>query len=303
VHGTIAYGREDGRRGREHFASARNAFRESTGVEWELDATNVYDQLFAYSCGDDADIARTTPSLLDEAMRRGRVWALAMLSGFAGMPAWLVSGDVEGYRARAQEARSRWQSRAMPAWPDYMLLVADALLDVYTGRPERGAALLEQRFAEYRSSFIARRTHAGVVGYANHRGTCAAAALARSSSARARDRYAATLREVTHTLRRHGGVKSHAVAMLFDAVVEFNTRSRERGLARLRAAIVELDRAGVNMRLAAARCRLGAQLGGEEGAVFVAAGGSFMREQGVIEVERMVELNCPGFGRQAPFRS
>jgi serine/threonine protein kinase len=297
LHGTVAMAREEHRTARGHFDRARKALREGTGVEWELDATNVCDQMCAHSCGDYADIIRTTPMLLDEAQRRNRVWTFAMLSSFPGMPAWLATGDADGYRSRAREARKQWRSRPAPAWPDYFLLVSEALLSVYEGDPDRGSNQLETQYAIYRRSLIARTTYTGVTGYSNHRGTCAASALARTNPGAKREALAATLRDSIATLQRHGGPKSHAVAAMYEAALEFNAGSRERGLQRLRSTLAPLRAAGVEMRYAAAQRRLGGCLGGDEGAEYRAAGEAFMREQGVVELEGMTELNCPGFGR------
>src|SRR5205814_184529 len=84
--------------------SALSALRGCSGVTWEIDASNVYDQLSAIYCGDYADIARSAPTLVDEALRRGRVWKGAMLRGFSGMPAWLTTGDGAQYRRQRAPA-------------------------------------------------------------------------------------------------------------------------------------------------------------------------------------------------------
>jgi hypothetical protein len=297
MHGTAAYNREQYVEARRHLELGRTALQQGSGVDWwELDATQVYDQLSAFYCGDYADIARTTPSLLDEALRRGRSWSLAMLSGFAAMPAWLATGDVEGYRTRLREARAVWHAAEVPAWPDYMLLVADVLLEVFIGQPERGFERFETHYALYRRTLIARGSRAVGIGYATHRATCAAAALVttRTNSPKVRRRLLAALRDSIEILELHGGSKSRAMSKVFGAALAFHSAAPERAAQDLCVALPLLERAGARMHVAAVKRRLGAMLGGGEGAQLVASGDEFMQGQGVTSIEAMTELNCPG---------
>ncbi|HKU44090.1 MAG TPA: AAA family ATPase, partial [Polyangiales bacterium] len=295
MQGTDAYHQEHCAEARAHLDRARKAFRECTGVEWELDSVNVYDQLSALYAGDYADIARTTPGWQDQAMRRRRVWAATMFTGFAGMPAWLVSDDVASYRAKLDEARALWRETSDPGWPGFLLLYAEALLSVYEGQPARGFDRMAQQHASAQRLVIT-RTLTGALGYATHRGRCAAAALGRGNVARGeRPQLVAALRESIAVLKRKGLVRSAGMGSMLAAALAANQGRDDEMQSELRSAIAAFERAGAKMHLAAARRRLGQLLGGAEGAQLTAAGERFMREQGVRELEGMTELNCPGF--------
>jgi eukaryotic-like serine/threonine-protein kinase len=295
MQGTNAYHHERCREARTHLDRARKYFRECTGVEWEHDATNIYDQLSALYAGDYADIGRTTPSLLDQALRRRRVWAATMLSGFAGMVAWLAGDDVRGYRQKLHEARELWKQSDDPGWPGSLLLYAEALLAIYTGEPVRAFDTFASDRESARRTPISRMTLTGALGYASHRGRCAAAALrAPSLSEGYRQQLTAALRESIRTLKRRGMTRSQGLGAMLEAALCFTLGEERKAVRELRAAIAKLDEAEARMHAAAARRRLGQLIGGDEGRALSATGEAFMREQGIRELEPMTELNCPG---------
>jgi tetratricopeptide (TPR) repeat protein len=299
MQGTNAYHHETCRKAREHFEQARRALRECTGVEWEHDATNIYDQLSALYAGDYGYIARTTPSMLDQAVRRRRVWAATMLSAFAGMPAWLTNDDVPGYRQKLSEARGLWKPGEDPGWPGFLLLYAEALLAIYAGDPVRAFDTFAAEHESMRGGPISRMALTGALGYATHRGRCAAAALGSATISPAyRAQVVAALRESIGTLKRRGMVRSRGMGAMLDAALALSLGQDQRAVTQLRAALVLFDRAEAGMHAAATRRRLGQLLGGTEGQALEAAGDAFMREQGVRELEPMTELNCPGFRRR-----
>jgi len=296
MQGTNAYHHETCGKAREHLERARKSLRECTGVEWEHDATNIYDQLSALYAGDYAYIARTTPSLLDQAVRKRRVWAATMLSGFAGMQAWLTNDDVRGYRQKLNEARGLWQPGEDSGWPGMLLLYAEALLAIYTGDPVRAFDTFAAEHASARQTPISRMALTGALGYATHRGRCAAAAL---GGARVppeyRQQLVAALKESIGTLKRRGLVRSLGMGAMLEAALAAASGHDRKAIDELRAAILQFDRAEPARLAAAARRRLGQLTGGSEGRELITAGETFMREQGVQELEPMTELNCPGF--------
>jgi hypothetical protein len=293
--GTSAYHREEVRVARDHFSRARAWLSEIKGVEWENDAVNVYDQMSASYAGDYLDLARTTAVRLDDALRRGRVWTATMLVGFAGMPAWLSADDVVGYRERLREVRALQEVCEHRSWQALVLLYAESLLDVYIGAPQHGFERYRTQHAKFRRSLSARWGSLAPVGYAIHRGRCAASALrgaARGSGARRE--LLAGLDESIELLGSRGRARSHALALLLTAAKSFNTVAPERAVAELQRALPLLEQAGLRMHLASARRRLGEHLGGDRGRELCLAAEAAMRAQGVLNVEAMTELNCPG---------
>jgi len=297
--GTSAYHHDRYAEARDCFARALSALRGSPGMTWEIDAASVYDQLSAAARGDYADIARSTPTLVDEALRRGRVWTGAMLSGFAGMPAWLTNGDVTSYRRQLAEVARHWTPRARPHWPDYVLLMGDALASIYEGRPEHGFELLEERASAYGRYMLSRGGGRGRIAYAINQGRCAAAVLgATPGRGRGRSpRAVRALRRALAVLARSGSAKATASAQMLRAALALGDGELELGARLLGEASGAFDRAGMFMFAAACRRRLGPLLGGAEGHVLVQRAEAFMRAQGVVNFDAETELDCPGCTR------
>jgi eukaryotic-like serine/threonine-protein kinase len=295
MQGTTAYHREEMRTARDHLSRAKTWLSECRGVEWEHDATNCYDLMSASYAGDYLDMARTTPIRLDEALRRGRVWAATMLTGFAGMPAWLSADDVDGYRERLHEVHRLQEQGEHRNWQRFVLLYAEGLLHVYVGEPQRGFEHFAKGHAKYKRSLFARRTAMGALGYATHRGRCAASALQLAPSAgRGRRELLEGLSESISVLVSRGRSRSRALAALLTAARSLSSDAPERALDELQAALPLLERAGLRMHLAAARKRLGEHLGGDTGRELLMAAEDAMRAQGIRNIEAMTELNCPG---------
>jgi hypothetical protein len=295
IQGCGAFTREEYAPARACFEQARKSLRECTGMEWERDATHVYDQLSAFYAGDHADIARDTPALLEEARRRQRVWTVAMLSGFSGSPAWLASDDVQGYRRQLADARTAWSSHA-GSWPDYVLLFGEVLLALYEGEPERGYGLIETQREAYQRSLLSRKLLLGRLGFAYHQGSCAAAALAQRGLAESRrPQLLAALRSSIALLSKREGQRTIALHLLLTAALHWSTGAREQALSELQQAVRLLERAGLRVHTAAAQRRLGLLLGGDEGARLVTNADAYLRSQGIRELEPTTEVHCPGF--------
>jgi tetratricopeptide (TPR) repeat protein len=295
--GTAEFHLDRYRDGRRHFESALADLRACTGVTWEIDAANVYDQLCASYAGDHADIARSVPALVDEALRRGRVWTGAMLSGFAGMPAWLGVDGGRGYRRQLAQVAHLWGPRSRPQWPDYVLLMGEALVSVYEAQPRRGYELLEARRVAYARHMLGRGTATGRVNYEVHLARCAAAALgitAEHTQRAERQGWVQQLRRAIAAVEKHGSTKARGQALAFEAVLAFERGARDEGVELLRGALGAFVRAEMCMYAAACERRLGVLVGGDEGRELRARGEAFMQRQEVKDIEATTELYCPG---------
>jgi tetratricopeptide (TPR) repeat protein len=299
--GTTAVHSDRHREARQHFSHALAHLRGQAGVAWEIDVANIYDQLSASYAGDYAEIVRTTPPLVDEALRRGRVWTGALLSGFSGMPAWVGVDGGQGYRRQLAEVSRHWKPRARPQWPDFLLLMGEALLSIYEGQPQRGFDLLEVRRAAYDRNMLNRGSGKGRISYAIHHARCAAAALraTRPSASRSeRTRWTVHLSRTVATIEKRGSPNARAFAALFQAVLALDEAVSDAGIAGLRRALGAFDQAGMRLYAAACQRRLGQIVGGDEGRALVERGEGFMRWQGVVNIEAETELHCPGVGRE-----
>lgn len=296
IRGTTAYHLDRYAEARESCGRALAALRGSPGMNWEIDAASIYDQLSAMARGDYADIARVTPGLVDEALRRGRVWTGAMLSGIAGMPAWLTNGDMASYRRQLAEVARHWTPRARPHWPDFLLLVGDALASIYEGRPQHGFELFEARARVYGRHMLARGGGTGSIAYAIYHARCAAAVLGatKGSSQQRAPRAARALRRSLASLSHYTTPKASASAQMLRAALVLADGEQEACARSLAEAASGFERAGMHMFVAACRRRLGQLLGGAQGRELIARGDRFMLAQGVVDLESETEMDCPG---------
>jgi hypothetical protein len=279
-----------------HLARAKEQLHGCPGTEWEIDAAHVYEQMCAAHLGHYERLVHTTPPLIEEAFRRGRVWAGAMLSGFAGMPAWLCLDDPQGYRAQLTEARGRWREQMPLRWPDYFMLVGEATLEIYTGRPAHGFSLLDERHAAYQRSRLTTGASLGAAGYAGHLARCAASALrtAGTRTSQQRSLWRQAIEDARHRLTQLGSVRGQAAAHALQAALALDLGETERASVALRRAVADFDAAELGLCAAAARRRLGQLLAGDQGRELLAAGEAFMNGQGVKNIEALTELGCPG---------
>jgi hypothetical protein len=243
----------------------------------------------SYMRGDLASIVRETPSAIDSAFRRGRVWVGVMMSGAPGLPAWLVHDDADAARARIADARARWIRPPRPQLPDFMVGVAEAALTTYTGHPERGLELL---------CIVRRELTAALDGLmfqpmmAIPEGKCAASALrARGRSQAGRAELQRTVATSLETLRR-GGRAWDREALLLDAALQLDSGDVE-GAARLLLHDEAVLRQG-GVQGAARSLRAGQLLGGSRGASLVAEARQTMSAHGVVDADAMAEFLTPG---------
>jgi hypothetical protein len=304
MHGTSAYNWNRFSEGRRHLARCLRELRGCVGVEWELDAAHVYDQLCALHAGDHADIARTTPPLIEEAFRRGRRWAGSMLSGFAGSPAWLLADDTDGYRRAIALARQGWDSQETLRWPEYVLMIGEVYLAIYSGDAYRAHLRLEGARGSAAALVGGARSGASIKARGNsarwilvHQGRCAASALDHHGHMASVDSRAliATLERCSHQLSiRQGQIWQGFAAMLRGALAA-HRGEREASLLALQRSLVHHEVDGLAMHVAAARRRIGQMLGGERGRELVAAGDAYMVSQAAVNLEATTELHCPGY--------
>jgi hypothetical protein len=255
-----------------------------------VDVCRLILQNNSYVLGDFASIVRETPSAIDSAFRRGRVWVGMMMTGAPGLPAWLVHDDADAARARIADARARWVRPPHPQLPDMMVGVAEAALTLYTGHPERGLELVR----------IVRRELTPALGgpmfqpiMAIPEGKCAASALrARGRNQGGREELTRTIETSLETMRR-GGRTWDREALLLDAVLRLERGDIE-GAVRVLLDDVTAGGCQRGVQGAAQLLRAGQLLGGSRGASLVAEARQTMSAQGVIDADAMAEFLVPG---------
>jgi len=276
---------------RAWFGKALAAYADCLGMQWQIDYVHVFDQQSASIRGDYAELARTTPELIDAACQHGRAWTSAMLSGFWGMGAWLAFDDAAGYRRELERALVQWgrHGALLPSnRASYGLQRAEVMLSVYEGNPLIGRELLVRRSnAQLKPTH--RRDHKFL------RSMCCVAALgsARAGRLRLADRMA--LREEarpTSELRRSPQFQGSAHQI--DAAIAIDEGRLSVAERELRAAVRQFELTSSPVSAAATRRRLGQLIGGDEGRELVRAADIFFETRHVRNIEAFNELLCPG---------
>jgi hypothetical protein len=102
-------------------------------------------------------------------------------------------------------------------------------------------------------------------------------------------------RGLTRGLMADGLPRARALALLVDAALDASEGDVSKASRRLEAAIVAFDEQQMQLFAAAARCRLGALVGGPRGQQLLANAGAAFEREGVVNPERTVQMLAPGF--------
>jgi hypothetical protein len=263
---------------------------ECRGVNIEIDGAVVLDLVCAFQRGDFADIARTTPAAIEEALRRDRILAGGDLSGCFGLPAHLAHDDVEGARKQLERARSRWEPGSEMLMADCLLWLGEGQHALYRGDAAVAFEQLERRERAFRRSAVASAGFLRVFVHAV-RGGVALASLRASPGGR---ELRQTARRCAQALQRERMPHASPHAQTIDAGLALAEGRDDDAIPLLRASVQGFDRCEMKAYAAAARRRLGQLVGGDEGTAFVAEGDAILRQEGVKNLEAMTEMLVPG---------
>ena len=171
---------------------------------------------------------------------------------------------------------------------------ASLAVDLYLGQGERAYRRWREGAPALRRSGALRARPFRLQCHVWRAGCALAAARAEGPTAlRAR-----LLREVdadVRSLLRDGQDWTRALARLLQAGCAAVRADAAGAAARLREAIAGFEALGMALHAAAARRRLGALLGGEEGRALLSAADAWMADQEIRAPSRMTDLFAPGF--------
>jgi hypothetical protein len=208
---------------------------------------------------------------------------------------WLVTGDVEGARAVADEVMARWSQRTYQL-EHYWYLLSTVNADLYAGAGAGALGRIDGDRDQVRRSLLLRTQIARIelVDLEGRAALCAAV----NSGGEERARHLARAERCRRRLAREDLATAHASAALIAAAIaalQVDDRADERVLAQMRAAAQACDAAAEPLRAAVIRGYLGALLGGDAGATLVHAAEQRLLAEGVTEPARMSAMLVPGF--------
>jgi hypothetical protein len=270
-------------------------FTDHDAMRWERSSAELYRIWGLLRMGALARVAERSLALRFDAEERGDLYSMALFS--TGWPnvAWLMSGDVEGARAVADEVMARWSQRNYQL-EHYWYLLAAVNADLYAGEGTSALARIERDREQVRRALLL-RTQIARIEFADFEARSALCAAV-SSRGEERGRHLATAERCRRRLLREDLATAHASATLVAAAIaalETENRTDERVLAQMRAAAQACDAAAEPLRAAILRGYLGERVGGDAGATLVRAAEERLAAEGVADPGRMSAMLVPGF--------
>jgi tetratricopeptide (TPR) repeat protein len=237
------------------------------------------------------EAARIQQEGLRDAMARGDLYASVNLR--VGLPnaTWLASGQADVAQAQIDAAMGEWSQGAFHLEHHYALL-SRVSVKLYAGDADGAYALASEHLAKTRGSLLWRIQATRLRTLHVH----ASAVVAKLAKVGLASREGARLREEAlrdaRAIEKEGAPWALPFATLARAGVALREGKRDEAIAGLDAGARGLDAADMVAHAAAARDR-GARLrGGGEGEIARTA--ALLRGEGVVDVERFVEMLVPG---------
>jgi hypothetical protein len=293
---TLARGIADALEGRWQSAralcdQAEGNFRtHCTGVMWELSTAHRFALWPLMFLGEVAEIGRRLPALIKEARERNDLYAVTNLSLVIRTFVRLADDEPERARRELRQVMDGWSQAGFHV-QHMNRLIDEAQIGLYQGE---GGAAWEQVTGHWpalaRSHLLRVQQVRIFLLHLRARAALAAAVAAAEP--------APLLRAAERDARRLGRERiawAKALAKLVHAGVAPGRHDADGARQLLEDAADRLESAGLRLHAAAARRRLGEQVGGSDGRRLVEQAEAWMRGQNVRRPDRMTALLAPGF--------
>jgi len=258
-------------------------FAQTANAAWELSAGRFFLTYSLHKMGDFARLRTYAERFVKEAEQRGNVYTRTTINRLSNI-LWLVNDDPDG--AREDLKTDSWISYNQGYHSQHWLeLNAQVEIAMYEGSPI-DKDFLAQHLKLLKKSFMQR-----VLGY-----RCDTAwlvgRLALSEAVRDPSRQRAARRSIAHL----ASYKTHYASVLsrmLRATLALQQRDRDTAATCFREVVTMADQTNHYFLSAAARRRLGALVGGDEGRDLVTAAERWMAEAGIKDFDRMTNLASP----------
>jgi len=276
---------------RGHLERANAYFLACIGVAWEISVIRLFSLICLYYEGRLDELARRLPPILAEAEDRGDLFTATSIRVATQHVVLIAAGRGDEARVNADDAMARWSQTGFQMQHRYALLT-HVEIDLSQGRHREAYARLERAWRTIESSMLL-RIRQQRIDTLSARGRAAVAAAQHGG-----DRKALLAAAAHHAGRIIREDMPWAVAQgrLITAAVAAGSDRPEDAVSELRRASAGFTSAGMALHAAAARRRLGALLGGDEGGQLVRGAERWMTAAGVTNVHGMMEMLAPGFG-------
>jgi tetratricopeptide (TPR) repeat protein/predicted Ser/Thr protein kinase len=261
-----------------------------TNVVWERDTAHALSHWAQVYLGSLKTLGQMLPERLREAELQGNLFAVCALPASISVLHWIGRDDVAGGRTAIARILERWSLRGyqIQHWNE---MASNALLDLYAGDVASARRRVEEAWVPMSGSLL---TRVQIVRFEVHELQARTAlAAAREGTGSERERFLRIAEEHTAKIGREGMAWTDAITTLRRAGIHAVRGDTTGATRELRAAVAACDAAQLGLHAAAARVRLGALVGGDEGAALGEAGLAALRAEDVKEPERVVALFAP----------
>jgi hypothetical protein len=266
------------------------------GASWETHVAELVAMWTLYFLGRFAELASRAEELAREARERGDLHAEINLD--SGLPAmrWLAADrpdEVAAARARILPRMSRTRESPQPYWH---VMVGEVLEHLYRGDGERALAAIARASPVFRDTEIAYvpMVRIELLWFEIAALLASRRALSLAGDVAPDQGIERELRARLGRLRRDRLPLGAALATVGDGAFAALQGDHDGAAASWQRARVALENLGCRGHAAAVEVRLGALLGGDEGAALAAQGRAALTVEGVRDPERFARVLVPG---------
>jgi hypothetical protein len=257
---------------------------------WELSTAHRFALWPLMFLGEVAEMGRRLPALIKEARERNDLYAVTNLSLVIRTFVRLAEDEPERARRELRQVMDEWSQQGFHV--QHMNRLFDEVqIDLYQGAGSAAWERVTGQWPALARSYLLRVQQVRI--FLLHLRARAALAAAPAAAEPASLLHAAE--RDARLLRRERIAWAEALAQLVRAGVATGRHDARGARQLLEDAAGLLDAAGLCLHAAAARHRLGEQIGGSEGHRLVEQAEAWMKGQNVRRPDRITALLAPGF--------
>jgi tetratricopeptide (TPR) repeat protein len=279
---------------REFLQRAEPMLRECpTSIAWELDTTYFYHLVALFYLGEINEVVHRLPGFLREARERDDLTAATNLRTRIAYIIHLAADQPEAARQEVRQGMTTWSQTAFQAQHSWEMYVVGEI-HLYCGRGVEAWRWINDHWPRLKRSLLLRIQAVRIESqYLLGRSALAAAIDPQWSAAECR-RVIRCAARCARRLRREGARWAAPLAALLDAGVSTARDDVARAVRDLERAEQGFGEVHMALHAAIARRRRGELLGGAEGAALVEAANGWMRAQGIVRPDGIVDMLAPG---------
>jgi serine/threonine protein kinase/tetratricopeptide (TPR) repeat protein len=268
---------------------AEAIFRERcTGVSWEISTTVNYSLCSLMYLGELPQLAQRVPQRLREAEDHGDLYAGLDPVCRPGI-LWLAADDPDAARRAVRQVMDRWSLHGFH-FQHYLEMFAENQTDLYLGNWASAWRRSDERLPQMKAAFLLRIPFVKLEAL-HLTGRCALAAAIGSKDHSLLARVERHAREI----EKEKIAWATPFALSLTAGIANVRGAQEMAIDTLGRAARAFEKAELMMYAKAAEHRRGTLTGGAGGAAIVASAEAWMRERGVRNVPRFLDVLMPGF--------